>query len=134
VSDKEASARIKINQLLEAAGWRFFADGDAPANIRLEPSVTLKTIDLDALGDNFEKTAKACIDFLLLDAKGIPLIVIERPRPRTRTHSSARSKPASTPARRPAASSSCRTATCTTSGISNAATHMSLPRSRRRIR
>ena len=68
MSDKEASARIKINQLLEAAGWRFFADGDAPANIRLEPSVTLKTIDLDALGDNFEKTAKGCIDFLLLDA------------------------------------------------------------------
>jgi type I restriction enzyme R subunit len=35
--DKEATARIKINKLLEAAGWRFFADGTAPANIRLEP-------------------------------------------------------------------------------------------------
>ena len=23
----EATARIKINKLLEAAGWRFFADG-----------------------------------------------------------------------------------------------------------
>ena len=30
--DKEATARIKINKLLEAAGWRFFQEGDAPAN------------------------------------------------------------------------------------------------------
>ncbi len=77
MSDKEATARIKINELLEAAGWRFFADGNAPANIRLEPSVRIKTTDLDALGDNFEKTAKGYIDFLLLDAKGFPLIVLE---------------------------------------------------------
>lgn len=33
---KEATARIKINKLLETAGWRFFAEGTAPANIRLE--------------------------------------------------------------------------------------------------
>ncbi len=65
----EATARIKINKLLESAGWRFFADGDAPANIRLEPSVTIKATDLDALGDTFERTAKGYIDFLLLDAK-----------------------------------------------------------------
>ena len=74
---KEATARIKINKLLESAGWRFFADGNAPANIRLEPSVTIKTTDLDALGDNFEKTGKGFIDFLLLDARGFPLIVLE---------------------------------------------------------
>ena len=36
MSEKEATARIKINKLLEAAGWRFFQDGDALANIRLE--------------------------------------------------------------------------------------------------
>ncbi len=77
MSDKEATARIKINKLLEAAGWRFFADGNKPANIRLEPSVTIKSSDLDALGDNFEKTSKGFIDFLLLDAKGFPLIVLE---------------------------------------------------------
>ncbi|MDP1708828.1 MAG: DEAD/DEAH box helicase family protein [Gammaproteobacteria bacterium] len=77
MSDKEATARIKINKLLEAAGWRFFADGNMPANIRLEPSVTIKSADLDALGDNFEKTSKGFIDFLLLDAKGFPFIVLE---------------------------------------------------------
>src|SRR3990167_5568298 len=74
---KEATARIKINKLLEAAGWRFFPEDNAPANIRLEPSVTIKSTDLDALGDNFEKTKKGFVDFLLLDAKGFPLIVLE---------------------------------------------------------
>jgi type I restriction enzyme R subunit len=75
--EKEAAARIKINKLLEAAGWRFFQEGTAPANIQLEPSVTIKTTDLDALGDDFEKAAKGHIDFLLLDAKGFPLLVLE---------------------------------------------------------
>ncbi len=77
MSAKEATARIKINKLLEAAGWRFFPEGTLPANIRLESNATIKTADLDAFGDNFEKTAKGFIDFLLLDAKDFPLIVLE---------------------------------------------------------
>ena len=77
MADKEATARIKINRLLEAAGWRFFAEGGAPANICLEPTVTLKSIDLDALGNDFQKVTKGFIDFLLLDARGRPLIVLE---------------------------------------------------------
>jgi type I restriction enzyme R subunit len=74
---KEAAARIKINKLLEASGWRFFADKNGAANIRLEPSVTIKTNDLDALGEDFEKTSTGFIDFLLLDEKNFPLIVLE---------------------------------------------------------
>jgi type I restriction enzyme R subunit len=74
---KEAAARIKINKLLEATGWRFFADAKGPANIQLEPSVTLKAQDLDALGENFEKATKGFIDFLLLNDKGFPFIVLE---------------------------------------------------------
>ena len=74
---KEATARIKINKLLEAGGWRFFPDGKGPANIQLEPSVTIKTADLDALGNDFEKTSKGFIDFLLLDLRGFPFIVLE---------------------------------------------------------
>lgn len=73
----EATARVKINKLLEAAGWRFFADGNQPANIRLEPSVTIKASDLDGLGENFENATRGFIDFLLLDTKGSPLIVLE---------------------------------------------------------
>lgn len=47
----EATARLKINKLLESAGWQFFDEGDKPANIRLEAGVEINT-----LGDNFEKT------------------------------------------------------------------------------
>ena len=67
MSEKEATARIKINKLLEAAGWCFFPVGDLPANIRLEPTVAIKPADLDSLGENFEKTKRGFIDFLLLD-------------------------------------------------------------------
>ena len=74
---KEATARIKINKLLEAAGWRFFEEGGKPANISLEPGVVLKSSDLDALGNDFEKGSKGYVDFLLLDSKGFPLIVLE---------------------------------------------------------
>lgn len=77
MSDKEATARIKINKLLEAAGWRFFAEGNTPANIRLELNVSIKSTELDAFGADFEKTNKGFVDFLLLDGKGSPLIVLE---------------------------------------------------------
>jgi type I restriction enzyme R subunit len=76
-SRKEAAARIKINRLLEAAGWRFFADSGGAANIRLEPAVAIKPADLNSLGENFEKAARGFVDFLLLDARGFPLIVLE---------------------------------------------------------
>lgn len=74
---KEASSRIKINRLLEEAGWRFFADGNKPANIQLESKVAISERELDALGDDFEKHSKGFVDFLLLDGKGFPLIVLE---------------------------------------------------------
>jgi len=74
---KEATSRIKINKLLEAAGWRFFSERKIQANIQLEPSVTIKIAELDAFGDDFERTAKGFIDFLLLDSRGFPLIVLE---------------------------------------------------------
>jgi len=74
---KEAAARIKINKLLEAAGWRFFADAKGPANVQLEPSVKLTAQALDELGENFEKASKGFIDFLLLNEKGFPFIVLE---------------------------------------------------------
>ncbi len=75
--NKEAAARIKINKLLETSGWRFFPKGSAPANIQLEPSVKIRPSDLEGLGENFEKTSRGFIDFLLLDHKGFPLIVLE---------------------------------------------------------
>ena len=77
VPTNEATARIKINRLLDAAGWRFFAEGDKPVNICLERSVTIKRSDLDALGNNFEKVSRGYIDFLLLDTRGVPYIILE---------------------------------------------------------
>ncbi len=79
---KEAKARIKINKLLEEAGWRFFdaAAGKAThckVNIVLEPKVKLTKLAVDALGENFEETSKGFIDFLLLDDNGFPLVVLE---------------------------------------------------------
>ncbi len=73
----EPTARIKINKLLEESGWRFFDEEGRPGNIRLEHDVTIQESDLEALGNDFESTRKGRIDFLLLDAKGFPLIVLE---------------------------------------------------------
>ena len=72
----EAAARIKINKLLEAAGWSFFDEDGKPGNIRVEQKVVMKHEDLDALGDDFEN-ATGRIDFLLLNEKGFPLVILE---------------------------------------------------------
>jgi type I restriction enzyme R subunit len=74
---KEAKARIKINKLLEDAGWRFFDDQNGKANIVLENHIKMTQQDIDALGNNFEKTKHGFIDFLLLDERGVPLVVLE---------------------------------------------------------
>ena len=73
----EATARLKINRLLERADWRFFPEGSRPANVQLELGVSLKPSDLDGLGDDFEKTGKGFVDYLLLDERGFPFIVLE---------------------------------------------------------
>lgn len=74
---KEAQARIKINKLLEAAGWRFFDDENGQANVVLEPNVKLTQPQVDALGNDFETTGNGFVDFLLLDENGFPLVVLE---------------------------------------------------------
>ena len=74
---KEAQARIKINRLLEEAGWRFFDDTRGRANVVLEPNVKLNQVQMDALGNDFETSSKGFIDFLLLDEQSFPLVVLE---------------------------------------------------------
>jgi len=76
-NNKEAKARIKINKLLEEAGWRFFDNEKGQANISLEPNIKLTQKDIDAFGEDFESTKNGFIDFLLLDEKGFPLVVLE---------------------------------------------------------
>lgn len=72
MANKEATARIRINRLLEDAGWRFFDDAQGLANIVLEPNVKITQHRLDDLGADFEKTTNGFVDFLLLDANGNP--------------------------------------------------------------
>ena len=76
-SMNEATARIKINRLLERADWRFFPEGSSRANVQLELGVALKPSDLDGLGDDFEMTGQGFVDYLLLDERGFPFIVLE---------------------------------------------------------
>ena len=74
---KEAKSRIKINKLLEESGWRFFDDENGSANIVLENNAKLTRTELDEFGEDFEKTTNGFIDYLLLDNKGFPFIVLE---------------------------------------------------------
>lgn len=73
-NQKEATARIKINKLLEESGWRFFSDVNGKQNIQLETN-----IKWDDLGDDFQGRGNngGFIDFLLLDSNDNPLVVIE---------------------------------------------------------
>lgn len=80
VNSKEAKARIKINKLLEEAGWRFFDDEKGPANIQLETNVKITKKEIDAFGVDFESVEDGFVDFLLLDDKGFPLVVLEAKR------------------------------------------------------
>jgi type I restriction enzyme R subunit len=73
----EAKGRIRINDLLQRSGWRFFDDENGPANITLETHVKLKKKTLDDLGNDFEKTTHGFVDYLLLDDRRFPIAVLE---------------------------------------------------------
>jgi type I restriction enzyme R subunit len=77
VNSKEAKARIKINKLLEEAGWRFLDNERGQANIQLEPNVKITQKNIDAFGKDFETVKNGFIDFLLLDEKGFPFVILE---------------------------------------------------------
>jgi type I restriction enzyme, R subunit len=66
---QEAKARIRINDLLLKSGWRFFDGKTGPANVILEAHVKLTKKKLDALGEDFEKTAKGFVDNFFLKSK-----------------------------------------------------------------
>jgi len=73
----EAHARIKINQLLTDAGWRFFDDAHGSANILLENHVKISQQAIDAWGNDYEKTTHGSLDFLLVDNQNKPICVLE---------------------------------------------------------
>ena len=75
----EAQARITINKLLEAAGWRFLPDSQGrPLTIVCEHRVTKKAFapNLD-LGRDYEHAPQGFVDYVLLAADGRPVAVVE---------------------------------------------------------
>jgi type I restriction enzyme R subunit len=73
----EAHARIKINQLLTEAGWRFFDNEEGKSNILLENHVKITQSEIDAWGNDYEKTKSGSLDFLLVDSNNKPICVLE---------------------------------------------------------
>lgn len=73
----EAHSRIKINHLLEEAGWRFFDDDKGKANILLENHVKITQKVIDAWGNDYETIKSGSLDFLLVDSNNKPVCVLE---------------------------------------------------------
>lgn len=74
---KEAKARIKINKLLEDAGWRLLDNDLGKANVIFENNVKITQQLINELGEDYEKVKNGFIDFLLLGESGKPLVVLE---------------------------------------------------------
>lgn len=74
---KEAKARIKINKLLEESEWRLLDDSKGAANVVLENNMKITRTMADGMGEDFEKTTNGYADYLLLDDRGFPMIVLE---------------------------------------------------------
>lgn len=78
----EAQARIVINKLLEAAGWRFLPDAQGRReNIvcehRAKKKVYAPNVDL---GPDFERAPDGFVDYVLLNTDGRPVAVVEAKR------------------------------------------------------
>lgn len=73
---KEAKARLKINDLLIESGRRFFDEIWGKANIQVETNIKIND-EWSELWDDFEKIKDWFIDYLLLDNKWFPICVLE---------------------------------------------------------
>lgn len=80
MAEREAKARIKINKLLEEAGWRLLDSESGRANVLLEQHTRITESALDEMGEDFEQTRDGFVDFLLVDSEGAPLAVLEAKR------------------------------------------------------
>lgn len=81
MAKKEASARLKINKLLEESGWRLFNDENGRANVDVETRLNPEDkINLHHAGDDFENVKGGFIDYLLLDDNQKPVAVLEAKR------------------------------------------------------
>lgn len=80
---KEALSRVKIDEKLKAAGWRFFPDQNGNANVSLELKTKLDVItknDLENIDENYTNARNGFADYILKDEYGKPLVVLEAKR------------------------------------------------------
>jgi type I restriction enzyme R subunit len=54
-----------------------FDNDKGNVNIVLENKARLSITELDNFGEDLEKTSNGCVDYLLLDNKGFPIILLE---------------------------------------------------------
>ena len=81
MSKREAQARIRINKMLEDAGWRFFPTTEGKANIICEHRTTRRAMGPSVnLGDDYEKAPDGFVDYLLLNDQDRPIAVVEAKR------------------------------------------------------
>lgn len=59
--------------MLESAGWRLLDEVAGRANVVLENHVKIHA----DLGDDFEHLKSGLVDYLLLDSKDFPIVVLE---------------------------------------------------------
>ena len=128
----EAAARVKINRLLEEAGWRFFAEDGKPPTFAWSRASPSRRRTWTAWVMTSRKPPKAS-STSCCSMKGDSRSSSWKRSLKRRTRSPEKSRHADTPAMRIAASSSSRTGTCTTSGTWSTATPTPSPRFRRRI-
>jgi type I restriction enzyme R subunit len=81
MAKKEASARLKINKLLEESGWTLIDEDSKRANVdvetRLRPG---EKVNINEAGEDFENVKSGFIDYLLLDDNQKPIAVLEAKR------------------------------------------------------
>lgn len=63
--------------MLVESGWRFFDSENGPANIQLELNVKITDNFINNLGEDFENVKNGFVDYLLLDEKQSPLVIVE---------------------------------------------------------
>lgn len=73
MSQNEASARLKINKLLEEAGWRLTDASGIRANVTVESRVQIE----EKYGETFAKLKSGFADYLLHNEQHFPICVLE---------------------------------------------------------
>lgn len=81
MSRKEASARLKINKLLEESGWRLLDTEQGRANVDVETRLNPdEQLNIQGAGEDFEHVKGGFVDYLLLDNNQKPVAVLEAKR------------------------------------------------------